>query len=67
MSLIAKNLSALKIIRAVESFSEDEKETLAILADKKLSEELLKRRKEAYRELNKRKLLSLKELCCNAG
>jgi hypothetical protein len=53
MSLSAKSLSALKIIKAVESLSEDEKETLAILADRKLSEELLKRRKEAYRELKK--------------
>jgi hypothetical protein len=53
MSLSAKNLSALKIIRAVERLSEDEKETLAILADKKLSKELLKRRKEAYWELKK--------------
>lgn len=63
MSLSAKNISALKIIKAVESLSEDEKETLAILADKKLSEEILKRRKEAYRELNKGELLSPEELC----
>lgn len=57
MSLSSKNFSALKIIRAVESLTEDEKETLAILADKKLSEELLKRRKEAYLELKKGELL----------
>ncbi len=62
MSLSAKNLSALKIIRAVESLSEDEKETLAILADKKLSGELLKRRKDVYLELKKGTLLSPKDL-----
>jgi hypothetical protein len=62
MSLSAKNLSALKIIKAVESLSEDEKETLAILADKELSEGLLKRRKRAYRELKKGELLSPKDL-----
>jgi hypothetical protein len=62
MSLSSKNLSALNIIRAVERLSEDEKETLAILADKKLSEELLKRRKEAYLELKKGDLLSPKDL-----
>ena len=62
MSLSAKNLSALKIIRAVESLSEAEKETLAILADKKLSEELLKRRREAYLELKEGELLSPKDL-----
>jgi hypothetical protein len=53
MRLSAKKISALKIIKAVESLSEDEKETLAILADRKLSGELLKRRKGAYRELKK--------------
>jgi hypothetical protein len=63
MSLTAKNLSALKIIRAVECLSEDEKETLAILADRKLSEELLKRRKDAYLELKKGELLNPNDLC----
>lgn len=62
MSLSAKKFTAFNIIRAVERLSEDEKETLAILADKKLSEELLKRRKDVYREMKKGDLLSQKDL-----
>jgi hypothetical protein len=58
----SKPLSALKIIKAVGRLSENEKETLAILADKKLTEEILKRRREAHLELKKGELLRSKDL-----
>ena len=53
-----KAMTPLEILRAIESLTEEQRETLAILADKKLTEELLKRRKEVALEMGKGELLS---------
>ena len=53
MKASKKSMTPLEILRAIESLTEEERETLAILADKKLTEELLKRRKEAALEMGK--------------
>ena len=57
-----KAMTPLEILRAIESLSEEQRETLAILADKKLTEELLKRRKEAALEMGKGELLNKGDL-----
>ena len=57
-----KAMTPLEILRAIESLSEEQRETLAILADKKLTEELLKRREEAALEMGKGELLSKGDL-----
>ena len=47
-----------QIIKAVEKLTETEKETLAIMADEKLSEELMKRRRHGnYRNEERRAYL----------
>jgi hypothetical protein len=51
-------MTPLEILKAIESLSEEERETLAILADRKLCEGLLKRRKEVALEMGKGALLS---------
>ncbi len=62
MGTVSKHLTPLELIRAIEQLSDDEKETLAILADEKLSRELLKRRKEALGAMKNGELLSEDEL-----
>jgi hypothetical protein len=62
MKATGKSMTPLEILRAIESLTEEERETLAILADKKLSEELLKRRKDVLAEMKKGQLLSEKDL-----
>ena len=58
MKASKKSMTPLEILSAIESLTEEERETLAILADKKLSEELLKRRKDVAVEMGKGELLS---------
>ena len=58
MKASKKSMTPLEILSAIESLTEEESETLAILADKKLSEELLKRRKDVAVEMGKGELLS---------
>jgi len=58
MKASKKAMTPLEILSAIESLTEEERETLAILADKKLSEELLKRRKDVAVEMGKGELLS---------
>lgn len=62
MATLTKHLTPIDLIRAIERLSDAEKETLAILADKKLSAKILRRRKEALDEMRKGELLSEKEL-----
>jgi len=62
MTALKKSMTPLEILRAIESLTEEERETLSILADKKLTEELLKRRKEAALEMGKGELLSKGDL-----
>lgn len=67
MKATRKSMTPLEILRAIESLTEEERETLAILADKKLSEELLKRRKDVLTEMKRGKLLSEKDLLGKHG
>ncbi len=62
MGTASKHLTPLELIRAIEQLSGAEKETLAILADEKLSRELLKRRNEALGAMKNGELLSEDEL-----
>ena len=62
MSTTAKSMTPLEILEAIDSLSDEEKETLAIMADKKLAEELLRRRKEALVEMTKGELLDAEDL-----
>ena len=62
MATATKHLTPLKLIRAIELLTDDERETLALLADKKLTEEILDRRKSALAEMKKGTLLSEEEL-----
>jgi hypothetical protein len=62
MATMTRHLTPIDLIRAIDRLSDAEKETLAILADKKLSAKILKRRKEALDEMRKGELLSEKEL-----
>jgi len=62
MATMIRHLTPIDLIRAIDRLSEAEKETLAILADKKLSAKILKRRKDALDEMRKGELLSEKEL-----
>ena len=51
-----------QIIAGIESLSSADKETLAIMADKKLSQEIMGRRKEAIDEFEKGTLLAEHQL-----
>jgi len=62
MNTVRKTMTALEIFNAIENLTDSEKETLAILADEKLSEELMKRRRDALIEMRKGELISEKEL-----
>lgn len=62
MATLTRHLTPIDLIRAIDRLSEAEKETLAILADKKLSAKILKRRKDALDEMRNGELLSEKEL-----
>ena len=62
MGTASKHLTPLELIWAIEQLSGAEKETLAILADEKLSKELLKRRNEALGAMKNGELLSEDEL-----
>ncbi len=62
MATLTRHLTPIDLIRAIDRLSEAKKETLAILADKKLSAKILKRRKDALDEMRKGELLSEKEL-----
>jgi len=58
-------MTPLAILKAIESLTEAEKETLAILADEKLSKDLMKRRQETFSEMKKGEILGEKELFRN--
>lgn len=62
MKAATKSMTPLEIINAIEILPEDGKETLAILADKKLSEELLERRKDVVIEMKKGELISKEDI-----
>jgi predicted acyltransferase (DUF342 family) len=62
MKTSRKSMTPLEILKAIENLTEGERETLAILADKKLSEELLKRRKDVLTEMKQGELLSENDL-----
>ena len=57
-----RKLTPAQIIAGIESLSAADKETLAIMADKKLSQEILKRRKDAIDEFEKGTLLTEHQL-----
>ena len=57
-----KTMTPFEILKAIQNLTEEEKETLAILADKGLSEELLKRRKDVIVEMQKGELISEEDL-----
>lgn len=52
----------LEILEAIRDLSEQERETLAILADKELSDELLKRRKDVVLEMQRGELIREEDL-----
>ncbi|MCF8144633.1 MAG: hypothetical protein K9N21_12015 [Deltaproteobacteria bacterium] len=52
----------LEILEAIRDLTEQEKETLAILADKELSDELLKRRKDVMLEMQRGELIREEDL-----
>jgi len=62
MSIATKTMTPLEIFSAIESLADAEKETLALLADEKLSEELMKRRRQALVEMRKGELISEESL-----
>ena len=62
MKAAIKSMTPLEIINAIEILPEDGKETLSILADKKLSEELLERRKDVVIEMKKGELISEEDI-----
>jgi hypothetical protein len=55
-------MTPFEILEAIRNLTEQEKETLAILADKGLSEELLKRRKDVIMEMQKGELIGEEDL-----
>ena len=63
MMQISKSvITPFQILKAIENFTDAEKETLAILADEKFSEELMKRRNQVISEMKKGELISEDEL-----
>ena len=55
-------ITPFQILKAIENLTDAEKETLAILADEDLSEELMKRRNQAISEMKQDELISGDEL-----
>ena len=55
-------ITPFQILKAIENLTDAEQETLAIMADEKLSEELMKRRKQTVLEMRKGELISEDEL-----
>jgi hypothetical protein len=55
-------MTPFEILEAIRNLTEQGKETLAILADKGLSEELLKRRKDVIMEMQKGELIGEEDL-----
>ena len=62
MATMTKHLTPIALIRAIDKLTDEERETLAILADKKLSATILRRRKEALGEMRRGKLLAGDEI-----
>lgn len=62
MEIARNTMTPFQILNAVKRLTEAEKETLAILADEKLSEELIKRRGDALAEMKSGRLISEEEL-----
>ncbi|MSS72126.1 MAG: hypothetical protein EXS64_11635 [Candidatus Latescibacteria bacterium] len=57
-----KKMTPAQIIASIERLSEADRETLAILADKRLSQEILRRRRMALDEFEKGTLLTERQL-----
>ena len=57
-----KIMTPLEILKAIQNLTEEDKETLAILGDRELSDELLKRRKDVITEMKKGELISEEDL-----
>jgi len=55
-------ITPLRIIEAIRSLTDGERETLALLADKELAEELTERRKAALTEIKNGTLIDETEL-----
>ncbi len=55
-------MTPLVIFNAIESLTDAEKETLFLLVDEKLSEELMKRRRDALAEMRRGELIGEDEL-----
>ena len=62
MNRARRTMTPLEIFNAIESLTDAEKETLSMLADEKLSEELMKRRRDALIEMKKGELINEEEL-----
>ena len=62
MNRARKTMTPLEIFNAIESLTDAEKETLSMLADEKLSGELMKRRRDALIEMKKGELIKEEEL-----
>ncbi len=62
MKRARRTMTPLEIFNAIESLTDAEKETLSMLADEKLSEELMKRRRDALIEMKKGELINEEEL-----
>ncbi len=51
METIVKHLTPLELIRAIDELTDGEKENLALLADEKIAEEILERKKSVLKEM----------------
>jgi len=62
MQMTTPVITPFQILKAIENLTDAEKETLSILADERLSEELMIRRKQAGFEMKNGELISEDEL-----
>ncbi|MEE8329196.1 MAG: hypothetical protein V3R54_04620 [Thermodesulfovibrionia bacterium] len=62
MGTVVKHLTPLELIRAIDELTDEEKENLALLADEKIAEEILKRRKDVLKEMKNGTLINEEDL-----
>ncbi len=62
MGTVVKHLTPLELIRAIDELTDEEKENLALLADEKIAEEILKRRKDVLKEMKNGTLINEENL-----
>lgn len=62
MGTVVKHLTPLELIRAIDELTDEEKENLALLADEKIAEEVLKRRKDVLKEMKNGTLINEEDL-----